>query len=205
LGKVVPGGFIPDEDKGYLFVAVELPEGASLQRTDEVLKQVEEIVTKTEGVRSSVGLAGMNIMNSLNFPNAALMFVGLKDWEERKGPTLHASALAREWNKKFFGIPGARAFAFGPPPLPGYGNVSGFSMQLQDRSGGSIEQLAGYLGQLQAAVSKRPEIGRVSTTFQSGHTTSQSGIGSREGAHPGGASGHSFRHAADVPKRTVRE
>ena len=95
LGKVVPGGFIPDEDKGYLFVAVELPEGASLQRTDEVLKQVETIVGNTKGVRSSVGLVGYNILNSLNFPNAAMMFVGLEPWEERKSPELHASALAR--------------------------------------------------------------------------------------------------------------
>ena len=107
----------------------------------------------------------MNILNSLNFPNAAMMFVGLEPWEERKTPELHASALAREWNKKFAAIPGARAFAFGPPPLPGYGNVSGFTMQLQDRSGGSIEQLAGYVKQLTEAVAKRPEIGRVSTTF----------------------------------------
>src|SRR5881394_2662626 len=165
LGKFVPGGFIPDEDKGYLFVAVELPEGASLQRTDEVLKQVETIVGSTEGVRSAVGVVGMNILNSLNFPNAALMFVGLKDWEERKAPHLHASAISREWTKKFLSIPGARVFGFGPPPLPGYGNVSGFSMQLQDRSGGSIEQLAAYVKQLTEAVSKRPEIGRVSTTF----------------------------------------
>src|SRR5262249_53083543 len=153
VGKHVPGGFIPDEDKGYMFVAVELPEGASLQRTDEVLKQVEDIVGKTPGVRSAVALAGMNILNSLNFPNCALMFVGLQPWEERKAPELHASALVRQWNKKFYGIAGARAFAFGPPPLPGYGNVSGFSMQLQDRTGGSIEQLAGYVQQLQAAVS----------------------------------------------------
>ncbi len=165
IGKFVPGGFIPDEDKGYLFVAVELPEGASLQRTDEVLKQIETIVGKTEGVRSALGLAGMNILNSLNFPNAALMFVGLKPWEERKSPGLQASAMAREWTKKFSAIPGARAFAFGPPPLPGYGNVSGFSMQLQDRSGGNIEQLAKYLQQLTAAVAKRPELGRVTTTF----------------------------------------
>jgi HAE1 family hydrophobic/amphiphilic exporter-1 len=165
IGKFVPGGFIPDEDKGYLFVAVQLPEGASLQRTDEALKQVETIVGNTEGVRSAVGLAGMNILNSLNFPNSALMFVGLKPWEERKAPALHASALAREWNKKFAAIPGARAFSFGPPPLPGYGNVSGFTMQLQDRSGGSIAQLAGYVAQLTAAVAKRPEIGRISTTF----------------------------------------
>jgi HAE1 family hydrophobic/amphiphilic exporter-1 len=165
IGKFVPGGFIPDEDKGYLFVAVQLPEGASLQRTDEVLKEVEKIVESTHGVRSAVALAGMNIMNSLNFPNSALMFVGLEPWEERKAPQLHASAIARGWNRKFFGIPGAQAFAFGPPPLPGYGNVSGFTMQLQDRSGGSIQQLAGYVQQLTAAAAKRPEIGRISTTF----------------------------------------
>jgi hydrophobe/amphiphile efflux-1 (HAE1) family protein len=130
-----------------------------------VLKQVENIVKGTDGVRSAVSLAGMNILNSLNFPNSALMFIGLQPWEERKKPELHASALAREWTKKFAAIPGARAFAFGPPPLPGYGNVSGFSMQLQDRSGGSIEQLAAYLKQLVDAASKRPELGRLTTTF----------------------------------------
>jgi HAE1 family hydrophobic/amphiphilic exporter-1 len=165
IGKFVPGGFIPDEDKGYMFVAVQLPEGASVQRTDAVLKQIESIVEGTEGVRSSVAVAGMNILNSLNFPNTALMFIGLKPWEERKAPELHASALAREWTKKFAAIPGARAFAFGPPPLPGYGNVSGFSMQIQDRTGGSIKQLAGYVQQFTAEVAKRPEIGRVSATF----------------------------------------
>src|SRR6185295_2689377 len=165
LGKFVPGGFIPDEVKGYLFVSVQLPEGASLQRTDEILKQVEAIVANTEGVRSAVGLAGYNVLNSLNFPNSAMMFIGLEPWEERKSHALQAKALVQEWNQKFAAIPGARVFAFGPPPLPGYGNVSGFTMQLQDRSGGSIEQLAGYVRQLTEAVAKRPEIGRVSTTF----------------------------------------
>jgi len=164
-GKFVPGGFIPDEDKGYMFVAIELPEGASLQRSDQVLKQVENIVEHTKGVRSAVGISGYSILNSLNFPNAALMFVGLEPWEERKSPELHAAALAREWNKKFYAIPGARVFAFGPPPLPGYGNVSGFTMQLQDRSGGDVQQLARYVQQLTAAVAKRPEIGRISTYF----------------------------------------
>ncbi len=165
IGKFVPGGFIPDEDKGYVFVAVQLPEGASLQRTDDVLKQVETIVGNTEGTRSALTVVGMNILNSMNFPNAAVMFVGLKPWEERKAPALHADAITREWTKKFQAIPGATAFAFGPPPLPGYGNVSGFSMQLQDRSGGSIARLAGYVQQLIAAAAKRPELGRVSTTF----------------------------------------
>ena len=165
LGKIVPGGFIPDEDKGYLFVAIELPEGASLQRSDEVLKQVEEIVGSTHGVRSALALSGMNILNNLNVPNAALMFIGLEDWEERKTPELHAKALAAGWNKKFATIPGARIFAFGPPPLPGYGNVSGFTMQLQDRSGGNVGQLATMVSQVQAAAAKRPEIGRLTTTF----------------------------------------
>jgi HAE1 family hydrophobic/amphiphilic exporter-1 len=165
LARVVPGGFIPDEDKGYLFVAVELPEGAALQRTDAALAEVEAIVAATPGVRSAVGLAGMNILNSLNVPNAALMFVGLEAWEERKEPERHAAAIARAWNGKFRGLTAARAMAFGPPPLPGYGNVSGFTMQLQDRSGGSIEQLASQVQLLTAAAGKRPEIGRISTTF----------------------------------------
>ena len=165
LGKVVPGGFIPDEDKGYLFVAIELPEGASLQRSDEMLKQVEEIVNNTHGVRSALALSGMNILNNLNVPNAALMFIGLEDWEERATPELHSKAIATAWNKKFAAIPGARIFAFGPPALPGYGNVSGFTMQLQDRAGGNVEQLAAMVSQVQAAAAKRPEIGRVSTTF----------------------------------------
>ncbi|MCF7676234.1 MAG: efflux RND transporter permease subunit, partial [Akkermansiaceae bacterium] len=166
LGKVVPGGFIPDEDKGYLFVAIELPEGASLQRSDEVLKQVEAIVGETEGVRSALAISGMSILNSLNFPNSALMFIGLDDWQDRKSAELHAKQLVAEWNKKFYAIPGARVFAFGPPPLPGYGNVSGFTMQLQDRSGGSVDDLAGYVQQVIKEAAKHPEIGRVSTTFQ---------------------------------------
>ena len=166
LGKGVPGGLNPDEDKGYLFVAVELPEGASLQRSDALLKQVEEIVGNTKGVRSAISISGLSILNSLNFPNSAMMFVGLDDWKDRESPELHAKALVAEWTKKFHAIPGARVFAFGPPPLPGYGSVSGFTMQLQDRSGGGPDQLAGYTRQLIEAASKRPEIGRLSTTFQ---------------------------------------
>ncbi len=166
LGKFVPGGFIPDEDKGYLFVAVELPQGASLQRSDAILKQVEHIVGNTEGVRSALAISGMNILNSQTFSNSAMMFVGLDDWDERKDPKLHAKALVAEWNRKFYAIPGARVFAFGPPALPGYGSVSGFTMQLQDKSGGSVEQLSTYVKQVIAEASKRPEIGRVTTTFQ---------------------------------------
>ncbi len=166
LSRGVPGGFIPDEDKGYLFLALELPEGSSLQRTDEVLEKAEAVVMATPGVRSAVAISGFNLLNSLNSPNAALMFIGLDDWEERKTPALQASAIARQWNRTFFAFPSARVFAFGPPALPGYGNVSGFSLQFQDRSGGSVDHLSSGVQQFITEASKRPEIGRLSTTFQ---------------------------------------
>ena len=205
LGRHVPGGFIPDEDKGYLFVAVQLPEGASLQRTDEVLKQVEEIVTKTHGVRSALGIAGLNILNSLNFPNTAMMFVGLEPWEERKAPELQAKAIAQAWTKKFAAIPGARAFAFGPPPLPGYGNVSGFTMQLQDRSGGSIDAT----GRLRPAASGRsgqaPRDRQRQHHLQPVHAAGESGAGPRESADAWRAGGQRFPNPASLPERHVCE
>jgi HAE1 family hydrophobic/amphiphilic exporter-1 len=166
LSKAVPGGFIPDEDKGYMFVAVELPEGASLQRTDAVLKKVEQVVANTPGVRSACALAGYNILNGLNAPNAALVFVGLHDWKQRTEPGLQAAGIARDWNRKFAAFPEARIIAFGPPALPGYGNVAGFTFQLQDRSGGSVDQLAAQVQRFMAEAAKRPEIGRLTTTFQ---------------------------------------
>ena len=168
LSKEVPGGFIPDEDKGVLFVSVQLPEGASLQRSDAVLKKVEQIVAETKGVRSACAVSGYNILTGLNMPNAALIFIGLEDWKKRAEPELHAAAIARGWNRKFSASPEARIIAFGPPPLPGYGNVSGFTIQLQNRSGGSVDQLAAQLQQFLAEAAKRPELGRLSTTFEPG-------------------------------------
>src|ERR1700692_181371 len=166
LSKAVPGGFIPDEDKGLLFVGIELPEGASLQRTDAVLKKAEQIVAATKGVRSVCAISGFNILTGLNMPNAALMFIGLDDWKKRQAPELRAAAIARTWNRKFSVFPEARMIAFGPPALPGYGNVAGFTLQLQDRSGGSIDNLAAQVQRFVAEASKRPEIGRLTTTFQ---------------------------------------
>ena len=96
------------------------------------------------------------------------MFVGLEDWKKRETPDLHAAAIAREWNRKFSALPEARIIAFGPPPLPGYGNVSGFTMQLQDRSGGIGRPAGGTVQQFLAEAAKRPELGRLSTTFKPG-------------------------------------
>ncbi|MBV9875438.1 MAG: multidrug efflux RND transporter permease subunit [Verrucomicrobia bacterium] len=165
LSKQLPGGFIPDEDKGYIFVAMQLPEGASLQRSDAVLKKIEQMVSATKGVRSSLAISGFNILNAQTAPNAGLIFIGLDDWKKREAPELKAEALARKLNAQFFKIPEARIFAFGPPPLPGYGNSSGFTLQLQDRSGGSVDQLGAQVKAFMAEASKRPEIGRLTTTL----------------------------------------
>jgi hydrophobe/amphiphile efflux-1 (HAE1) family protein len=165
LSKQIPGGFIPDEDKGYLFVALQLPEGASLQRSDAALKKVEQIVSATKGVRSTLAISGFNILNGLASPNAGLIFIGLDDWKKRDSSELHAAALVKQLNAKLAVLPEALIFAFGPPPLPGYGNVSGFTLQLQDRSGGSLDQLSAQVKQFMAEASKRPEIGRLTTTM----------------------------------------
>lgn len=166
LSRFVPGGFIPDEDKGYLFVHVELPEGASLQRSDAALAAAEKIVRSDPAVESVVAVAGFNILSGLNTPNAALMFVGLKDWHDRTAKDEHAAAITQAWNRAFHAIPQARVFAFGPPALPGYGTVSGFSVQLQSLSGASSAELATLAQSFIRDLTARPEIGRASTSFQ---------------------------------------
>ena len=90
-------------------------------------------------MRLVCAISGFNILTGLNMSNSALIFVGLDDWKKREAPELRAAAITRAWNQKFSGFPEARIFAFGPPALPGYGNVAGFTLQLQDRSGGSVD------------------------------------------------------------------
>jgi multidrug efflux pump subunit AcrB len=160
----VPGGFIPDEDKGFSFVAVELPEGASLQRTDEILKQVEAIVGNTKGVRSAVGLAGYNILNSLNFPNTAMMFVGLEPGRSARRPSCTPAPSFASGTRSF--SPSRRArFCLRPAAAAGLRQ----RVRLQHAVAGPLRRQHRATGRLLEAThrggSKRPEIGRVSTTF----------------------------------------
>jgi HAE1 family hydrophobic/amphiphilic exporter-1 len=166
LGRNVPAGFIPDEDKGYFFVDAELPQAASLQRADELTAKLEEIVRKTPGVRSVMALAGNSIMNGVAMPNAVTLFVGLDDWKERQTPDKHVRGIIRSVMTKSAAIPEGRVLAFGPPALPGYGTASGFTFELQDRSGGSVHKLAEMTQSFIAEASKRPEIARLYTGFR---------------------------------------
>ncbi len=167
LFTLLPGGFVPEEDQGYFLINVQLPDAASLQRTDAVSAKVEQIVAELPGIDSITTVAGYSLLTSSMSPNNAFFFVSLKHWEDRGSAELHVNAIIQRLNQKLlFGIPEAVAFAFGPPAIPGLGTGSGFSLMLQDRGGNS----PAYLGeQVQAFIreaSQRPEIGGIITTYR---------------------------------------
>lgn len=164
LGKVLPGGFMPSEDMGYLLVNVQLPDAASLQRSDAVVKKVEEIIGRHEEVEFVTAATGFSLISASMSSNAGFVFVSLKDWSEReKTANEVVTALNRDL---FLGVNEAQVFAFGPPPIPGLGSGSGFTMMIQDRAGNSPEYLANQTaGFIQTAL-ERPEIGSMFTTFR---------------------------------------
>ncbi len=165
-GKALPAGFIPEEDQGYLFAAAQLSDASSLQRTDEVSKQVENIILQTPGVEAVSTVTGFSLLSQAYASNTAFFFVSLKPWEERGEAHLHAFELTRAINARLAAeVAGASAFTFGPPAIPGLGTGSGFSMMLQDRAGKSPEYLAEASEKFIAAARKHPAIGRVSKVF----------------------------------------
>ncbi|MBK8094279.1 MAG: multidrug efflux RND transporter permease subunit [Verrucomicrobiaceae bacterium] len=166
VGQKVPGGFIPEEDKGYFFISAELPDAASLQRTQAVGKKIEALLGKIEGIDSFLNVNGFSTLTGVSSPNAITFFVSLKDWKERQTRLTHVRGIIFQLMKEFIKIPEARIFAFGPPSLPGYGNASGFNFMLQDRAGGSVEELAAVSQKFLAAAGQRPELARLFSGFR---------------------------------------
>ena len=164
FGSLVPGGFIPEEDMGYFFVNVQLPNAASIQRSDEVTKQVEDILLDFKEIEYVTTATGYSILSGAMTSNTGFLFISLKDWSERD---FTADELIAKVNKKLVQkIKGAQVFAFGPPAIPGLGNGSGFSIMLQDKGGNTPEYLAGNAMKFIKAANERPEIGKAFTTFQ---------------------------------------
>jgi len=164
LGKILPGGFMPDEDMGYLFVNMQLPDAASLQRTDEVAKKVEDILLKYEDIEYVTTAAGFSLLTGSYITNAGLFFVTLKNWDERDKT---AKEIINILNIDFrSSINEAQVFAFGPPAIPGLGNGSGFTLVLQDRGGNTPNYLAQESVKFMQEAIKRPEIGSVFTPFR---------------------------------------
>jgi HAE1 family hydrophobic/amphiphilic exporter-1 len=133
----VPTGFIPIEDQGYLLAAVQLPDGASLDRTQRVLDQVTEMTGKTPGVAQVISIAGISALdNSSSLASAGVSYLILKDWDKR-GPGEDLRSLVIGLNKKLEAIPEARILVIPPPPIQGIGNAAGFAMQIELRDGNS--------------------------------------------------------------------
>ena len=164
FGSLVPGGFIPEEDMGYFFVNIQLPDAASLQRSNQIAKDVETILMELDEVEYVTTAAGYSMLSGAMTSNTAFLFASLKDWGDRD---LTAVEIVAQVNRKLAGsINGAVVFAFGPPAIPGLGNGSGFSIMLQDKGGNDPTYLASNTIKFIQAANQRPEIGKAFTTFQ---------------------------------------
>lgn len=164
IGRFVPAGFMPEEDQGLIYINIQLPNAASLQRTDVVANKVEKILEGFDEVEFVTTAAGYSLLSGAMSPNSGFVFISLKDWAKRTDTALD---LVQKINRIFYSqIEEAQVFAFGPPAIPGLGNGSGFTMMLQDRSGGTPTFLAEQAFKFIRAARARPEIGSIFTTFQ---------------------------------------
>ena len=164
FAKMVPGGFLPEEDQGYLFVNVQLPNASSMQRTDEVMQKVEEIVLAQEETEFATGISGFSLLAGSFIPNTGFMFVTLKNWDDREAT---AADMMSRLNGIFADeIKAGQVVSFGPPAIPGLGNGSGFSIMIQDKEGKDPAYLAQHTYAFIEAAQKRPEIASAFTTYQ---------------------------------------
>ena len=165
LARHVPTGFVPDEDQGYAVFGVQLPDGASMQRTKAVYAKIDAILAKEPAIKGYNGIAGFSFFTRTAASYTGTGFVGLKPWDEREGDDQTSAAILRRLNAQFSKIVEARVFAVAPPAIPGISSAGGFSMMLQDRSGGSVQFLAQNVGKFMAEAKKRPELENVRPLF----------------------------------------
>ena len=165
LSRILPTGFLPDEDNGYFVVALQLPDAASFQRTDAVARKVGEIIIRTPGVRGYNTLTGFNLLTGALTSYSATFFVRFEPWEQRRTPETSIKGIQATLNRELSQLSEGRAFAIMPPAIPGFGRAGGFSMMLQDRSGGSVEFLAEQVNRFVEAARKRPELTGVNSLF----------------------------------------
>jgi multidrug efflux pump len=165
LWQRVPTAFIPTEDKGYLALAVQLPDGASLQRTQKVVEQVEGFLRDEPAVLNIVALAGLDILSRSNQTNGATVFVNVKPWDERS-PENSIDAIAARLNRKLFGMKEAIGFAFNLPEIPGLGATSGIEANIQNRSGQDLRTFSNQVQNLVQAVNQLPPVQAANTNFR---------------------------------------
>jgi HAE1 family hydrophobic/amphiphilic exporter-1 len=165
LGERLPTSFLPEEDQGYFYVNLQLPDASSLLRTDAVAKKIEKIIAATPGVRFTTAAIGFSLLSTVRSTYNAFFFVTLKPWDERKRPEEQAAGIQAHLNQELSRIPQAVAFCFSPPPIPGVGTAGGFTFVLEDRAGRNIDFLNTNLRKFIDSARKRPELAGLSTTF----------------------------------------
>ena len=165
LFNTVPTGFVPNEDQGYFMINVQLPEGASLERSDAVVKQVEDILKNEPGVKTYFALGGFNLITGAYSSYTSTLFATLDPWDERTDPKLHVNAILADVQRKAAGIQEAVIICFNPPPINGIGSTGGLQFELQDRSGGTVDELAQAAKDYMAELRKRPELTGIFSTF----------------------------------------
>jgi multidrug efflux pump len=166
LFKAVPGGFVPGQDKTYLVAFAQLPDAATLDRTEDVIRRMGEIAMAHPGVENAVAFPGLSISGFTNASNAGIVFVMLKPFAERKSPELSANALALQLNQKFAGIQEAFVAIFPPPPVMGLGQIGGFKLQIEDRTGQGYAALDEAVKGFMAKAAKTPELAGLFSSFQ---------------------------------------
>jgi multidrug efflux pump len=166
LFRAVPGGFVPAQDKQYLVGFAQLPDGATLDRTEDVIRRMSEITLKEPGVESAVAFPGLSIAGFSNSSNSGIVFSTLKPFEERRDPSLSAGAIAMSLNQKYGAIQDAFIAMFPPPPVQGLGVVGGFKLQIEDRTGRGYEALDEVTKAFMAKAYAAPELTGQFTTFQ---------------------------------------
>ncbi len=165
IGKRVPSSFLPDEDQGYLYVSMQLPNAASQERTSAAAAQMERILADTPGVQHVTSVIGFSLLSFVRTSYNAFFFVTLKPWNERTNRTEQFQAINARLNQELKQLPAGTAFSFSPPAIPGVGTAGGFSFVLEDRAGRDVQFLSDNLAKFLEAAHKRPEIGAISTTF----------------------------------------
>jgi hydrophobic/amphiphilic exporter-1 (mainly G- bacteria), HAE1 family len=165
FGSKLPASFLPEEDQGYVYIALQLPDAASLERTDEVCKKIEDILSKTPGVQYTTSVIGFSLLSNVQATHNGFFFVTLDEWSKRKKPEEQYEAIKARLNKELATISEGISFSFPPPAIPGIGASGGFTFVLEDRAGKDIEFLSKNLKIFLEAAGKRPEITGLSTTF----------------------------------------
>jgi HAE1 family hydrophobic/amphiphilic exporter-1 len=165
MGKKLPGGFLPEEDQGYIYVLASLPYAASQERSSEVARQCEEILSKTPGIKCYTTVVGFSLLSGVRNTYSTFFWVTLNPWGERTKPEEQYEAIRAHLNRELAKLPGANAFVVTPPAIQGVGAAGGFTFILEDRAGKDIPFLSENLNKFLTAARKRPELANLTTTF----------------------------------------